>query len=505
MPPPRTQPPGCFWAFFLIIGLVVFGAIGFGMILPALRARFYFVQTPCTVLDKRLGDGGDDTWRPEIHIQYQVGGHRHDTWTYDAAWAYSSGRAAKEAILTSFVVGQQYPCWYDPANPGGRAVLVRGLDWWMLMALVPLVFVVIGAGGLIANRRQRRGEQLTVAVSLPTGTAKALGSLGLTVMLGFVVAALVGFALFFALVRLGAPPWAVGVGFFAPLVVFFIAVPVLGRRVLAGWIQRLPSPERRAAKQAIPQEHPSPAAPAPGQVVPSPAGDWPTVPAVQAPTEPATTLAVRLRPDSGKLGCTLACLIPFTAIWLGGVTPFVVLITREHARGQHNWPQTLFLIPFVLIGLALVVFVFIVAAGLIGRLLAGRVIMELSAHPLAAGGRYEWWAQQSGGTVPLRAVRVRLVCQESARYQQGSSTYTSTREVYSRDVLDPETDPQGDGLAGGMRGPLEVPAGVMHSFAAANNQVSWSLQVRGRAGILPLRLVFPVIVYPAEESPHESA
>jgi hypothetical protein len=501
MPPQRAQPPGCFWGCFLFVGLAVFAGFAFGMVLPAMRAQFFFVEARCTVLDKRLGDSGDDTWRPEIRIRYEVNGRQHDTWTYDAAWIYSSGRAAKEAILAGFVVGQQYPCWYDPANPDARAVLTRGLDWWMLIVLVPLVFVVIGAGGLIANRRQRRGEPLTVAVALPAGTAKSFGSLGLTIVVGFFVAAMIAFAVFFALAAWGAAPWAVGVGFFTPLVVFFIAVPLLGRRVLAGWIQRLPSPERRAAKQMVPQEHPSPAARVLGQVVPPPAGDWPTVPAVQIPTEPATTLAVRLRMDSGKLGCALTCLVPFTAVWVSAVTAFAVVLTREHARGQHNWGQTFFMVLLALIGLALVGFVFVIAAGLIGRLLAGRVVVELSAYPLAAGGRYECWAQQSGGTVPLRAVRVRLVCKESARYQQGTSTYTSTREVYSQDLL----HPQDDSLAGGVRRPLEVPAGVMHSFAGANNQVSWSLQVRGRAGILPVRLDFPVIVYPAEGASHESA
>jgi hypothetical protein len=529
MPPPRNQPPGCFWAFFLIIGLAVFAAFAWGMILPAARARFVFVETRCTVLDKRLGAGGDDTWRPEIRIEYQVDGRRHDTWTYDAAGVYSNGRAAKEAILAGFVQGRQYPCWYDPADPD-RAVLVRSFDWWMLMALIPLIFVVVGAVGLIAGR-WRRAEQLRVQVSLPAGTAKTFGTLGLTALLGFAVAAVVAFALFFILERQGAPPWAVGVGFFAPLVVFFIALPLLGWRVLRTWIQRLPSPERRAAKQAavgsavrteeVPhsrphsgpygpertarEEHTTPAAPAGDKPVPPTAEDWPTVPTVELSPEPATTLAVRLRPDSGKLGCALAFLIPFTAVWVSIVSVFVVHIARDHARGQHNWGPTLFLVPFVLVGLGLIMLLCVAAAGLVGRLLTGRVAVELSAHPLEAGGRYELWAEQGAGAVPLRAVRVRLVCRESARYQQGTSTYTSTREVYGQDVLSPETNPRGDGLSGGVRRPLEVPAGVMHSFAAANNQVSWLAQVRGRVGLLPVRLAFPVIVYPAGRDRHESA
>jgi hypothetical protein len=530
MPPPRNQPPGCFWAFFLILGLAIFAIFALGMILPAARARFVFVETRCTVLDKRLGAGNDNSWRPEIRIEYQADGRRHDTWTYDAAGVYSNDRAAKEAILAGFIQGRQYPCWYDPADPD-RAVLVRDLKWWMLMALIPLVFVVVGIAGLIAGRR-RRAEQLRVQVSLPAGTAKTFGTLGLTALVGFAVAAVVAFALFFALARAGAPPWVLRVGSFAPVVVFFIAVVVLGRRVLAGWVQRLPSPERRAAKEAAVgsavrteavgsagrteeathtrphsgpygpertarQKHTTPAAPA--------AEEWPAVPTLELAPEPATTLAVRLRQDSQKLGCAVAFLIPFTTIWVSVVSAFVVHLARQHALGQHNWGKTFFLVPFVLVGLGLIVLLCAAAAGLIGRLLTGRVAVELSAHPLEAGGRYEVWAEQGAGAVPLRAVRVRLVCRESARYQQGTSTYTSTREVYGQDVLSPETNPRGDGLSGGVRRPLEVPAGVMHSFAAANNQVSWFVQVRGRVGLLPLRLAFPVVVYPAGGERHESA
>jgi hypothetical protein len=49
----------------------------------------------------------------------------------------------------------------------------------------------------------------------------------------------------------------------------------------------------------------------------------------------------------------------------------------------------------------------------------------------------------------------------------------------------------------------EFSSGATH--AAANNQVCWSLQVRGKAAILPVWLDFAVIVYPAGGAPHESA
>ena len=41
------------------------------------------------------------------------------------------------------------PCWYDPLDPE-RVVLVRGYSWWIyLVATVPVIFIFVGAGGII--------------------------------------------------------------------------------------------------------------------------------------------------------------------------------------------------------------------------------------------------------------------------------------------------------------------------------------------------------------------
>lgn len=171
MTTPRPQSAavsfGC-GGFLVLIGCLFLWLIVSQLLLPEWRVNTGYVPHTCTVLDKRLGESdGEDgkTYRPEIRIRYEVGGQTFETWTYDATGTYSSGRKAKQHILQNYAVGQQYPCWYDPANPA-KAVLVRGWTWWAFVALlIPLA--ALGFGALVVKHAwQTRGqspEQLAAA------------------------------------------------------------------------------------------------------------------------------------------------------------------------------------------------------------------------------------------------------------------------------------------------------------------------------------------------------
>ncbi len=160
-PPPRV--PGCFSVTFLAMGLIGSVVFAFAMIIPIIRAKFVYVETICTVLDKRLAFDDVDTFRPEFHIEYQVAGRAYRAWTYDAIGMYSNLESRSD-ILDQFAVGQQYACWYDAAAPE-KSVLTRDVDAMAFLALIPLVFVIVGFGGLIRNGRRRHEAP-------PTGRAE---------------------------------------------------------------------------------------------------------------------------------------------------------------------------------------------------------------------------------------------------------------------------------------------------------------------------------------------
>ena len=88
-------------------------------------------------------------YRPEIQITYDVEGASYTTWTYDVSRRYRPSGSGPDEIAERFVAGEEYACWYDPADPR-NCVLVRGDHAWVwLVMAVPASFIVIGIGGLL--------------------------------------------------------------------------------------------------------------------------------------------------------------------------------------------------------------------------------------------------------------------------------------------------------------------------------------------------------------------
>jgi hypothetical protein len=171
---PRELSPqravGCmvaFFAVFLLFGLAAFVPF---FALPAWRqlATGNWSATPCEVLQSQVETvSGDDgpTYRVAVRYEYAAGGSRRTSERYDFVSGSSSGLAGKQAIVDRYPAGRRTTCWVDPADPN-EAVLSRAwrLEW--LFGLIPLVFALIGAGGIAFALRTGRG-----VAGLPAGGA----------------------------------------------------------------------------------------------------------------------------------------------------------------------------------------------------------------------------------------------------------------------------------------------------------------------------------------------
>lgn len=141
-----------FFAALLLLGCAGLAAIVLTLVIPEYRVNHGFAQTQCTVRDKRLAR--KDTpegklFRPEITVEYAVGGETFVARAYDIRQAFSPGEEEQQALVDQFEVGGVYPCWYDPGDPK-TAVLVRGYSFWFwLMLPVPISFLLIGGAGMI--------------------------------------------------------------------------------------------------------------------------------------------------------------------------------------------------------------------------------------------------------------------------------------------------------------------------------------------------------------------
>jgi hypothetical protein len=127
----------------------------------------------------------------------------------------------------------------------------------------------------------------------------------------------------------------------------------------------------------------------------------------------------------------------------------------------------------------------VVAAGL-----AGSVVVLVDGQPFVPGGSYRGRIVQAG-LCRLARARVELACEEAATYRAGTSVVTSRRTV-SCVPTDRPAAPLDFGAP--------APAGAMHTFKAANNEVVWTVRVSGRVlRVLPYREWFQVVVLPGSK------
>jgi len=207
---------------------------------------------------------------------------------------------------------------------------------------------------------------------------------------------------------------------------------------------------------------------------------------------PGTELAFRL-PVAANSTWTLFATSMACLFWNGVVSIFVVLAARGHLRGEPDWFLTVFTIPFVLIGIGLIVFVFrqlLVTTGI------GPTLVEISDQPLYPGERYDLFFSQAG-RLRFRSLEVLLVCEEETTYRHGTDTRTETRRVYRQAVFRREAFEIRRGLPFKANCEIEVPTGAMHSLKSGHNEINWRILVKGSvAGWPNYEWSFPVIVYP---------
>jgi hypothetical protein len=208
---------------------------------------------------------------------------------------------------------------------------------------------------------------------------------------------------------------------------------------------------------------------------------------------PGTRLAYRL-PIAVSPGWALAAALGASLFWNGVVAVFATIAVNSHLRGNPEWFLTLFLIPFALIGVALVWYTvkqLLITTGV------GPTLVEISAHPLAPAGEYEVFLSQSG-RLTMNAFRVLLVCEEQATYQQGTNSRTETCPVFQAEVFSREDFQIQRGMPLEVQATLHVPLGAMHSFKSTHNEVRWKLIVKGDVRGWPnYQREFPLLVYPA--------
>lgn len=179
---------------------------------------------------------------------------------------------------------------------------------------------------------------------------------------------------------------------------------------------------------------------------------------------------VALKPKASPLGKLLVVIL-VSLFWNGIVSVFLWQVVRGWKGGDPNWFLTLFLVPFVLVGLLMIVgiaYQFLALFNPRPYLTVGRVSLELGG---ATG--LDW--RFTGATGRIARLRIFLEGREEATYRRGTRTYTDHETFATISIVDTTERI----LIAKGSSTLRVPNGTMHSFEAPHNKIVWTLKVAG--------------------------
>jgi hypothetical protein len=146
------KPIVAFCSLFIVVGLLVFYAIFIRPVIKIREAR-HWPAVPCTVVLSRVQSHNSDdgtTYSVDILYRYEISGREYKANRYNFFGGSSSGYNGKARIVSQYPPGRETVCYVNPQDPTD-AVLFRSFTPTMWFGLLPLLFVVAGAAGIIAN------------------------------------------------------------------------------------------------------------------------------------------------------------------------------------------------------------------------------------------------------------------------------------------------------------------------------------------------------------------
>jgi len=221
---------------------------------------------------------------------------------------------------------------------------------------------------------------------------------------------------------------------------------------------------------------------------------YPTVPDFRIINEsPGTSLAFRL-PATSLPSIRLIVLTVFTVLW-NTIAWTILVWSLYHSSGA--WYELLYSAMF---GLVFCGFGLLFAIWILRDLLTafgiGPTLFEISDHPIYPGRKYRLLVVQTG-MLRFRSLSIALVCEEIARFRQGTDTITSRKEVYSQPLFFREDFETSHNEPLRQEFFMRLPHGAMHSMTLEHNEIAWKIVLNANLLNWPeLHCECPVVVLP---------
>lgn len=176
--------------------------------------------------------------------------------------------------------------------------------------------------------------------------------------------------------------------------------------------------------------------------------------------------------------------------WNGIVSIFLfAVVIPGFQKGQVEWFATIFLVPFVLVGLGLIGVVFYTLLAFFNPVLH----LELDDSHLTTGESCTATWRFTGRAERIEELTIELEGREAATYRRGTNSVTDHHTFFSEKLL--STRHPGTLARGSVE--LRIPERTMPTFESSNNKIEWRLVVHGDIPKWPdVNEEFPVTVYP---------
>jgi hypothetical protein len=513
-----------FFGIFLAAGLFVFFMLSRELL--EIISVYGWKETPATIVSSSVVEGkDDDPFSVAVKFRYEWEGRSYTSERFHASSKSYPKYAEASEKIADLPQGTATHCYVDPKDPGGAVLRREGLALGFFL-LLPLIFVAVGGGGIIAAWFSRSPKEKPISSS----SNDTPGKQKVVVMFVGGLFSLVGAALL--------------VFWFVPTAVRSVAsakwtetpCTVISSRVKSHsdsdgttysvdifYSYRVDGKEYKSntyglfggsssgykSKAKVVAQYPKGSKKVcyvnpgnPGDAVLKRGVGWeilfgliPLVffgvglavflsafrkPAglrgipIESLSPAAETLggseSQALKPKAPPVSRLLGMLL-FAVVWNGIISVFLWNVIGDFRSGSPDWFLTLFLVPFVLVGLASIAMVVYGVMALANP----RCRLEVTPSVLMPGRSVDVAWTMSGAAGKVQRLRIVLEGREEAVYRRGTSTCTD-RNAFAR-FLVADVSSSLEMQQGTAR--LLVPDGVPPSFNASKNKIIWSLKVHG--------------------------
>lgn len=151
---------GClvlFFGIFLLVGTLTFFKFFLEPITSIIKAQFWTTVT-CKIVSSDLAtnkNSDGDTYRVNIAYNYNFNGQQYLGTRYNFATNINSSNYREtKSIVASYPIGKETLCYVNPSYPED-SVLIRGLYGELIFGFIPIIFLVVGGGGVYAALFQK--------------------------------------------------------------------------------------------------------------------------------------------------------------------------------------------------------------------------------------------------------------------------------------------------------------------------------------------------------------